>query len=181
MQYALALDGAVYGSPIVVGGTTIVATERDSVYGLDSAGHELWHTTLGTPAAKSQLPCGNIDPLGITGTPVYDPTSKLAYLVAEYGSPPRHELVAINPTDGTVAWRISVDLPGVDAAAMQERGALTVANGSVWVPFGGLAGDCGAYKGRVIAVPLTGAHSPTAFTVPTSREGGIWTPPGPSD
>jgi hypothetical protein len=50
----------------------------------------------------------------------------------------------------------------------------------VWVPFGGLDGDCGDYKGRVVGVPLVGAHTPTAFTVPTAREGGIWAPPGPS-
>lgn len=180
VNYALALGGAVYASPIVVGGITVVATEQDAVVGLDSTGRELWRTNLGTPAAKSQLPCGNIGPLGVTGTPVYDPGTKLVYLVAEFGSPPRHELVALNPTDGSVNWRASVDLPGVNAAAMQERGALTVTGGSVWVPFGGLDGDCSAYKGRVVGVPLTGAHTPSAFTVPTAREGGIWTPPGPS-
>jgi hypothetical protein len=180
VNYSVALGGAVYASPIVVGGITVVATEQDSVLGLDSTGHELWRTNLGTPAAKSQLPCGNIDPLGITGTPVYNPSTKLVYVVAEYGSPPRHELVALSPSNGSVSWRTSVDLPGVNNAAMQERGALTVTGGSVWVPFGGLAGDCSAYKGRVVGVPLTGAHTPTAFTVPTAREGGIWTPPGPS-
>jgi outer membrane protein assembly factor BamB len=180
VKYTLTLGGAVYASPIVVGGITIVATEQDDVFGLDAAGHQLWRTDLGTPAARSQLPCGDIDPLGITGTPVYDEATRLIYLVAEYGSPPRHELVAVSPADGSVSWRVSVDLPGVDAAAMQERGALTVTGGSVWVPFGGLAGDCGAYKGRVVGIPLTGSHAPSAFTVPTAREGGIWTPPGPS-
>ncbi len=177
---ALDLDGAVYASPIVVGGVTIVATEHDTLYGLDGSGRQLWRLNLGSPAPGSQLPCGNIDPLGITGTPVYDPSTALVYLVAELGGPPRHELVAVSPVDGTVAWRTGLDLPGVDPAAMQQRGALTVAAGSVWVPFGGLAGDCGAYRGRVVGVALDGVHTPTAFTVPTGREGGIWAPPGPS-
>jgi len=180
VKYKLPLGAAVYASPIVVGGVTVVATEADSVFGVDPAGRQLWRTDLGTPAPRSQLPCGNIDPLGITGTPVYDPVTKLLYLVAEHGGPPRHELVAINPTDGSVSWRVGVDLPGVADAAMQQRGALTVTGGSVWVPFGGLAGDCGAYKGRVVSVPLSAPHTATAFTVPTPREGGIWTPPGPS-
>jgi PQQ-like domain len=180
VQTALRLDGPVYASPIVVGGVTIVATEQDSVYGLDRSGHQLWRVSLGSPARQSQLPCGNIDPLGVTGTPVYDPSTRLVYLVAEHGGPPRHELVALRPTDGSVRWRTSVDLPGVDPAAMQERGALTVAGGSVWAPFGGLFGDCGDYRGRVVGVPLVGSHRPTAFTVPTAREGGIWAPPGPS-
>ena len=63
---------------------------------------------------------------------------------------------------------------------MQQRGALTIAGGKVWVPFGGLAGDCGNYKGRVVGVPLAEPHEPSAYTVPTTREAGIWTPPGPS-
>ena len=177
---ALKLDAAVYASPIVVGGITVVATENDSVYGLDADGHQLWRTSLGTPVPLSSLPCGNIDPLGITGTPVFDATSGLVYAVAEHGPPVTHELVALRPADGTVAWRTGVDLPGADATAMQQRGALTISRGAVWVPFGGLAGDCGAYKGRVVGVPLEEPHVPSAYTVPTTREAGIWTPPGPS-
>jgi len=45
------------------------------------------------------------------------------------------------------------------------------------VPFGGLAGDCGDYKGRLVGVP-TGNGTPISYTVPTTREAGIWTPPG---
>ena len=150
VQSALTLDGAVYASPIVVGGVTIVATEQDSVYGLERLGANGGEVSLGSPAPMSQLPCGNIDPLGITGTPVYDRSTGLVYLVAEHGGPPRHELVALDPADGSIRWRTSLDLPGVDAAAMQERGALTITGGSVWVPFGGLNGDCGAYKGRLV-------------------------------
>jgi hypothetical protein len=48
------------------------------------------------------------------------------------------------------------------------------------VPFGGLAGDCGGYKGRLVGVPLAGTGDPVVFTVPTTREAGIWTPPGPA-
>jgi PQQ-like domain len=173
------LDGAVYASPIVVGGITVAATEQDSVYGVNAAGHRLWHVSLGRPAPRSTLPCGNIDPLGITGTPTYDAGTGLIYLVAELANPPHHQLVALDPKTGRVAWRRSVDLPGVETRAMQERGALTVAGGRVWVPFGGLAGDCGGYKGRVVGVSLAGSHDATAYTVPTGREGGIWTPPGP--
>ena len=63
---------------------------------------------------------------------------------------------------------------------MQERGALTVAGGRVWVPFGGLAGDCGGYKGRVVGYRIDGTGAPVSYTVPTAREAGIWTPPGPT-
>src|SRR5689334_9404003 len=66
----LHLDGAVYGSPIVSGGRTFVATENASIYAFDRAGHQFWRRSLGSPARSDELPCGNISPLGITGTPV---------------------------------------------------------------------------------------------------------------
>ncbi|HST47875.1 PQQ-binding-like beta-propeller repeat protein [Jatrophihabitans sp.] len=171
------LDGQVYASPIVVGGTVIVATERNVVYGLTPTGAKRWSVTLGSPTDRDDLPCGNIDPLGITGTPVYDAATKTVFVVASIGSPVRHDLVALDPATGAIRWRRSVDLPGADPQAMQQRGALTVLNGRVWVPFGGLAGDCGQYKGRLVGVPL-GNGEPVAYTVPTTREAGIWTPPG---
>jgi len=173
------LDGAVYASPIVVGGKIIAVTENDTVYAISLSGTVLWSRHLGTPAAQSQLPCGNIFPLGITGTPVY--YNGLVYAVAEFsGSPPRHTLIALRIGDGTVAWQRSVDAAGVERAAMQERGALTVEGGRIWVPFGGLAGDCGGYKGRLVAVPANNSGAALVYTVPTTREAGMWTPPGPS-
>jgi outer membrane protein assembly factor BamB len=175
----VALDGQVYASPIVVDGTVIVATEKNNVYGLSLTGQQHWKIALGEPTARSALPCGNIDPLGVTGTPVYDPASRSVFLVASIGSHVRHDLVSLDPATGAIRWRRSVDLPGVDAQAMQERGALTLLAGRVWVPFGGLAGDCGAYKGRLVGVPTAGGE-PISYTVPTSREAGIWTPPGPT-
>jgi outer membrane protein assembly factor BamB len=171
------LDGNVYASPLIIRGRAIVATENNTVYAVQS-GHVVWSKHLGAPVPGSQLPCGNIDPLGITGTPVFHHGT--IYVAPEFaGSPPRHELYALRFSDGQVRWHRNLDLPGVDPAAMQERGALTFAGGRVWVPFGGLFGDCGAYKGRLIGVPYSGAGQLAAFTVPTTREAGIWAPPGP--
>jgi len=175
---ALKLDAAVYASPIVVNGITVVATERNTLYGLDASGRQLWSTHLGDPARRADLPCGNIDPSGITGTPVYDPSTGSVFAVAEYRGPVRHELVALDLRTGSVRWRTSVDLPGASPDAMQERGALTLSANRVWVPFGGRFGDCGNYLGRVVGVPV-GNGTPIAYTVPTAREAGIWTPPGP--
>ncbi|WP_375501918.1 PQQ-binding-like beta-propeller repeat protein [uncultured Jatrophihabitans sp.] len=178
----LALDGQVYASPIVINGTVIVATENNTVYAFDSSYRQLWKRHLGTPARLSQLPCGNIDPLGITGTPVYSPSTRQVYVAAEFGgTSPTHRLYALSFASGRVRFSRTLDLPGVDRRAMQERGALTIVGSRVYVPFGGLAGDCGQYKGRVIAYPITGTGSKVySYTVPTSREAGIWTPPGPT-
>ena len=175
----VALDGQIYASPLVVGGLVVVATERNVVYGLSTAGARRWSVRLGAPTSRSDLPCGNIDPLGITGTPVYDAASRSVFVVASIGTEVRHELVALDPVTGTIRWRRSVDLPETDAKAMQQRGALTVLAGRVWVAFGGLAGDCGNYKGRLVGVP-TGNGEPVEFTVPATREAGIWAPPGPT-
>jgi outer membrane protein assembly factor BamB len=174
------LDGAVYASPIVGSATIFVATENDSVYAITTSGRQTWHAHLGNPSPAAERPCGNIDPLGITGTPIYDATSSTVYVAAGYGGPVRHELVALDATTGKVKWRKNVDLPGADPTVMQQRGALTIAANRVWVAFGGLAGDCGPYKGRVVGVPLDGAGAVSAYTVPTTREAGIWAPPGPS-
>ena len=176
---SVALDGAVYASPVVGASTIFVATENDSVYALSTTGARKWHTKLGTPSPASERPCGNIDPLGVTGTPIYDATTSTLYVAAGYGAPVRHELVAIAAATGKVLWRKGIDLSGADPTVMQQRGALTIAGGRVWVPFGGLAGDCGDYKGRVVGVRPDGSGAPIAYTVPTTREAGIWTPPGP--
>jgi hypothetical protein len=177
--YRRKLDGAVYAAPIVIKGVTIVATENNTVYAFDPYYRTLWTRHLGAPSPAAQRPCGNIDPLGITGTPSYAAVTGLVYVAAELsGTPPTHQVYGISLSTGAVRWHRSLDLPGVDSRAMQERGALMTRSSGVYVPFGGLAGDCGNYKGRVVRYALDGSGSATAFTVPTTREAGIWAPPG---
>ena len=59
------------------GGRTVIATENDTVYGFDAAYRQVWKTHLGTPSPAHERPCGNVDPLGITGTPVYARRARL--------------------------------------------------------------------------------------------------------
>src|SRR5712691_7198197 len=140
------LDGSVYAEPLVVGNRVIVATEGDSLYVLDpNSGSILWHTNVGTPVPLSSLPCGNIDPLGITGTPVYDPATGLVFAVAEV-SGPAHILVGVDAASGHVKVRRLVDTDGMDPQAHQDRSALTLANGMVYITYGGLDGDCSDYR-----------------------------------
>lgn len=177
---SLRLDGQVYASPIVVGGVTIAATEHNTVYAFGPDFALRWKRNLGAPSPSDERDCGNVDPLGITGTPGYDPSTRSVFVAPQLGGPPRHRLVALDVRTGAVRWDRSIDLPGVETKAMQERGALAVTGGRVWVPFGGLAGDCGGYKGRLVGVRVDGSGAAVSYTVPTSREAGIWTPPGPS-
>src|ERR1700681_3415161 len=151
------LDGAIYAEPLVVAGRIIVATENDSLYALDEhTGQVLWRTNVGTPVARSTLPCGDIDPLGITGTPAEDPATGTVYAVAEVTGP-AHVLVAVDAASGAVRFTRPFDPPGMDPSVQQERAAVLVANGRVYVNYGGLDGDCGNYHGWVVASNLDGS------------------------
>jgi YVTN family beta-propeller protein len=173
------LDGAVYAEPLVIGGVVIVATENDSLYALDGrTGRTLWHTNVGKPVPLSALPCGDIDPLGITGTPVYDSLTGLVFAVAEIAGP-AHMLVGVDVKTGQVKVRRLVDAPGSDPQAHQQRPALALSGGRVYIAYGGLDGDCSDYIGKVVAANTDGTGSLLVYQVPTPREGGIWATPGP--
>jgi outer membrane protein assembly factor BamB len=172
------LDGAVFGQPIVVGGTVYAATENDTVYALDPAsGKARWSRHLGTPVPKRDLPCGDIDPLGITGTMVYDPATGLVFALAE-STGGHHTLYGIDATSGAVRVTRAAEPPKGDPIAHQQRSALTLLDGKVYIAYGGLAGDCANYIGSVVAVPTVGDGPVISYAVPTSREAGIWSPGG---
>jgi hypothetical protein len=174
------VDGDVYAEPLVTGLNVIVATEHDSVYALDAAtGGIRWRAHLGEPVPLRQLECGNIDPNGITSTPVIDPAAGMVYAVAMLTAPPRHVLFALRLADGTVAWQRAVDPPGADPGHHQQRGSLNLSHGRIYFSYGGFTGDCGTYHGWVVAAPSNGDGSITAWQVPSYEGGGIWAPPGP--
>jgi outer membrane protein assembly factor BamB len=188
--------GEVFGQPLYVdngpGGTdlVIVATQSDTVYAFDaSSGQQVWTQTLGTPVPLADMPCGNIDPLGITGTPVIDFASRTLFVAAmttpDDGATKQYEIYALSIDDGTVrsGWPIDVAsaLAGVGAtftaSVQSQRAALAIVNGILYVPFGGLGGDCGDYRGWVVAVPLSNPQGLEAWST-GARGGGIWGPGG---
>jgi len=173
------LDGAVYAEPLFVGNQVFVATERNNVYALDATtGKVQWQKNLGEPVPRSQLPCGNIDPTGITSTPVADARRGVVYVVP-FTMPPRHDLVALDLSSGAQRFRRPVDPQGADPKVQQQRSALAMAGDQVLVAYGGLFGDCGDYHGYVVGAPADGGGSVTTYQVPTARGGAVWAPPGP--
>ena len=175
-----ALDGDVYASPLIVSGHVVVATENNTVYSLDLfSGAVVWKHHLGDPVNASTLPCGNIGPVtGITGTPAADTATGRLYVVA-FLSGAHHVLFTLSLTDGSLIGEQNVDPLGSTPSVQQERGALAIGSGRVYIPFGGLYGDCGNYHGYVVAVPVAGG--PTSYyRTPVATEAGIWSPMGPS-
>jgi polyvinyl alcohol dehydrogenase (cytochrome) len=173
VAWSASLDGAVYGQPLVVNGRIFAATENDTVYALNpDTGAVVWSAHAGQPEPLSDLPCGDIDPLGITSTMVYDPATNRVFALAETTGG-AHTLLGINAATGAVEVKAAVEPPLGDPKAHQQRGALTLLDGRVYIGYGGLFGDCGQYIGSVVSV-TTGGASKQSYAVPTSREAGIW-------
>jgi polyvinyl alcohol dehydrogenase (cytochrome) len=189
------LDGAVYGQPLVYDGMVYVATENDTIYGLGAKnGIVIWRLHVGTAVSTSVIDsaptlsggCGDITPLGITGTPVIDTAAGEIFAAeeTEVGGDEwqdiQHWLVAVSLVTHEEVWHRQIDPPGGNDAshyyipAEQQRPALTLFGGRVYVAFGGLDGDCGQYHGYVVDLPVSGRGALVSYQVPTQREGGIW-------
>jgi outer membrane protein assembly factor BamB len=174
------LDGAIYGEPLAYAGRVYVATENDTVYALSSVtGRPLWARHLGKPVPAGSLLCGDIVPaVGITGTPVIDPSRGEIFVVADELVRGRaaHMLVGLSAGSGRVELAQSVDPPGADPASLLQHTGLTLDAGRVVFGMGGNYGDCGSYRGRIEAVPETGGR-PAVFTVDAAADeshGAVW-------
>jgi hypothetical protein len=76
-------------------------------------------------------------------------------------------------------WPIDVAdaLQPFNSRDQNERGALTIVDGMLYVPFGGHFGDCGDYHGWVVGVSLPNAAKVISWST-RARGGGIWAPGG---
>jgi outer membrane protein assembly factor BamB len=190
-SFTATFPGEVYAQPLLWrepgtgAGVLIVATEEDEVYAFDEkTGAQIWMRKLGEPVQQAGFRCGNIWPLGITGTPVIDAARATLYLDAAVtrDGAPRHEIYAISLIDGTVepGWPVDVATAfggRFDPKVQNQRGALALFSGRVFVPFGGLAGDCGEYHGLILGVSTTDPRKVASFST-RGRSGGIWAPGG---
>jgi outer membrane protein assembly factor BamB len=174
------VSGEIYGEPLVFSGDVFVATENDTVYALASTrGAVVWSRHLATPVPSTDLPCGNISPsVGITGTPVIDPSRNEIFVVADelVSGNPEHFLVGLSTKTGAVELRERVDPPGSAPAALLQRTGLNLDGGRVVFAMGGNYGDCATYRGRVESVKETGSR-PAIFTVDNragDSQGAIW-------
>src|SRR5262245_7721558 len=180
--------GSVYAQPLYIengpGGAAmiIVATETNRVYALNAGtGNVIWQRSVGPPVT-SGLPCGNINPLGITGTPVVDLASRSLFFDAMVaGSRVKHLIFSLNVDTGATrsGWPVHVNSKAryngltFTSSIQNQRAALGLLNGVVYVPYSAHLGDCGDYHGWVVGVPINNPSSVTAWAT-SARGGGIW-------
>lgn len=176
------LDGPVYAEPLIYRGVVYEVTENDSLYALSAAtGQTLWRLRLGAPAMAPIMHCTPIVPLGITSTPVIDPTTSRLYVVGvvDTGSGrPRYQtwLFAIDLDSRAVVFHARVDGPGASIDGYNQRAALTLTGSRVYVPFGGRPGDCGDYHGIITSVRAADGGQLLSFrdTGGEVTGGGFW-------
>ena len=181
---SVALDGRVFGEPLVFGPIVYVATENDTVYALDArSGRILWRNHLAT-AVPTTLLCGSDlgARAGITSTPVIDPSTGRIYVVADTwngsnSATVEHKMFALDLWKGRVAQApADVEPPGDIPTDQQQRASLALDNGKIIIGYGGNYNDCGDYHGWLVAVPEAGGPIQT-FEVDGAageNQGSIW-------
>jgi len=196
-SFNVSVPGPVYAQVLyLVNGSRgrdviFVATEQNQVLALDArTGSTIWNRTLGPPVNGTLLPCGNISPSGITGTPVIDlVTGTIAFVTLTTANGTREGIRsvawALYIANGTVVpgWPVDIQalITGQNStfisANQQQRGALALLNSTVYIPYGGLAGDCEEYYGTVVGIPLLNTSAADAYLA-SPYKGGLWSAPG---
>jgi hypothetical protein len=167
-NFKATFSGAMWTSPLYLEdgpankGAFFAATTANTVYALDeTTGAVVWMTLIGPPATGPGVGCGDIHPIGILGTPVIDHATRTLYVAGNMGpgATTGFEVHALSVDDGKERPGWPVNLSKVtsgnlafDAGAENQRGALSLVNGILYVPFGGHNGDCGPYHGWVVAI-----------------------------
>ena len=204
------VDGQVYAQPLYVPNLSIggsvhnvvfAATENDTVYAFDadatSAGAPLWKTSLlpggATPVPYANVNCADLTPvIGITGTPVIDPSTNTMYVVSydDEGGTLVYRLHALNILTGqdiSPPIVIQASAPGTgadssggmvhfDAHVERQRVGLNLVNGKIYIAFASFC-DIGNYHGWILGYSYNGSsfqQTSVYNDTPNGTQGGIW-------
>ncbi len=212
--FAMPSDGQVYAQPLYVPGVTInggvhnlviLATENDGVYAYDadSSGAPLWKASMvdaahGAGAGETPFViaatnlCDDLHPLvGITSTPVIDPTSKTIYVEAKStnGVSYFHRLHALDlltgneKTPGPVVIAGTVNGTGDGSSNGQlvfddfqhmNRPGLLLLNGTIYIAYASHC-DRSPFHGWLFAYDAaTFTQKSVYVTTPNGGLGGFW-------
>ena len=218
--FSCAVDSAIYAQPLWVANLNInaaqhnvilVATERNSLYAFDADARPcatLWQKNLidtghgGTPGESpvpsSQVGSGFLDlapEVGITGTPVIDPSTNTIYVVSKseitntgtffqrlhaidlltgnekFGGPASIDgSIFVNGTgDGSAGGQVAFDVKHE-----HQRAALALVNGIVYVAWASHE-DADPYHGWVLSFSASNLGLLNKFNdSPNGNRGGIW-------
>ncbi|HYQ01954.1 MAG TPA: hypothetical protein VER96_24945 [Polyangiaceae bacterium] len=189
-DFSATFQGNMYASPLYIehgpgGKGAFIAVSTDNVVAaLDEAtGATLWTKTLGSaPGSKGQACGASLDPVGILGTPVIDEKSGTIYVAAPIGtdSVERQEVHALSIEDGAprAGWPVNVSAMKAGSLAFNtkfqnQRSALSLVNGIVYVGYGGFPGDCDDYHGWIIAIDAADPSKTGAWATAGQSEA-IW-------
>jgi hypothetical protein len=216
--FSQSVDGQTYAQPLYMAGITIsgkgthnvifVATENDSVYAFDADNNgggnasPLWKVSLldgahgaaggATPVPQPDISSTDIQPiLGITGTPVIDPSTNTMYVVSktkENGSYPQR-LHALDITSGaekfggpvTISASVSGNGNGSSGGTLNfdtkwenNRAGLLLLNGFVYIAFAA-HGDNGPWHGWILSYNAATLAQKSAWCAsPNGIGAGIW-------
>jgi hypothetical protein len=214
--FSCAVDGAVYAQPLWVPGLAIngamhnvllVATAHDSVYAFDadqSPCATLWHVNLidsthGATSGETTVPNGDlggppdIQPeIGITGTPVINPSLNILYAVTKSEGPSgtfHQRLHALDlatgneKSGGPVNVSASVVGAGYDSSGATvtfnlrthlQRSGLALVNGVVYVTWAS-HGDVDPYHGWIIGYDAASLAQVSTYNLTADgSRGGVW-------
>jgi outer membrane protein assembly factor BamB len=177
-----AIVGNVYAQPLYIEGgpqgpVVIAVTESNNVYALNATtGAIIWQRNVGAPGGSM----GNINPCGITSTPVVDLASRSLFLDAVV-SGPNNLIFSLNVDTGATnpGWPVDVNasVSGFSSSIQSQRAALGVLGSKVYVPYGGYFGDAGSYRGRLVGVEMNAPATVTGWAT-TATKSGVWGPGG---
>jgi hypothetical protein len=205
-KFSQPVDGFIYAQPLYMANVAIsgkgthnvvfVATENDSVYAFDADSatganaSPLWHANLldaahgagsgATPTDTStDNACTDVVPkLGVTSTPVIDPSTGTIYVEAKSKESGVffHRLHALDITTGNEKASSPVAISGSSFNALMHtnRPGLLLLNGIVYIAY---ASDCDnqPYHGWIFAYDAATLSQKAIFNEsPNGRMGGFW-------
>jgi hypothetical protein len=187
------VDGVVFAQPLylanqsITGGThnvVFVATEHDSVYAFDAdkGGSALWHVSLlpsGATTVPQSLVNSTIYPeIGITGTPVIDPSSGTLFVVSETLESSnivfRLHALSVNTGGEQAGSPVVITTSGWQPTEQLQRPALLLSSGDVYVAIGS-QGDHLPYHGWIFAYNAKSLAQTAVWNSTTAgNAGAIW-------
>ena len=189
--FSATFTGSTWASPLYLAngpngkGAFFTVTNGNDVFALDeTSGAVVWTKNIGTPASETGQSCGDISPLGIISTPVIDEQARTIYVAGAIGSSSTitaHQVHALSVDDGSERSGWPIDVSTIKAGSttftaspQNQRSALSLVGGILYVAYGGHNGDCGNYKGWVMAIDTTNPTSRGAFVTGGTRGEAIW-------